>query len=408
MLINWAGVEAIGRRNDSSARFRESLLSQRARKTGRGSAKERRARGTSSNDVLPSRSGRLYLTIGLLIFCAGAWRMLSPYVRPLDSNSNGSASGPIAESAPALPIPDDLSELEPELARAIRTRVDAVRNEPTNARAMGRLGILYEAHGLFGFALRCYESAAKLTGAHPRWTYFAAVLGFDRGINANVESALRAVVAVEPDFAPAHDRLGWALLHRNAYVEAADAFETVMRLRPTESAGYVGLAQSRLSSGDVANAIELLTQAIQIDARCNMAHYVLGRAYAELGDTTRSARQFARGQNAGPVHVADTWLAEIPSAIVGRTATILRSVTLNATGRRTEAVGLLEQLVMNHPDDPDLQQESYMVESVLSAVDKAVPSTNQVRKTAPIRFWPIRLWPIRFSTSRVPEAILAR
>lgn len=351
VLIDCAEVDAASRRNDVSARFWELLLSQRARKTGGGSAK-----GCSppTTEASPPRAGRWFLIFGLLVFCAGAWRMLTPFVRTAESDTTGAPIESVVEPAAAIPIPDDLSDLEPELAQAIRAHVDAVRNQPTNAVAMGQLGLLYEAHGLFGLALRCYESAAKLAGAHAKWSYFAAVLGFDRGITADVESELRAVVAVEPDFAPAHDRLGWALLHRNDFVEAAQAFETVMRLRPTESAGYVGLGQSRLASGDVAEAIELLNRALQVDARCNMAHYLLGRAYAKLGDKARSAEQFARGQNAGSVHVADPWLAEIPAAIVGRTATILRAVILNATGRRPTAIGLMEQLALNHSDDPEV------------------------------------------------------
>ncbi|MGD2108362.1 MAG: tetratricopeptide repeat protein [Phycisphaerae bacterium] len=248
------------------------------------------------------------------------------------------------------PMPEDLSELEPVLVEEIAAKVRDAGDFPDDPEPLGRLGLIYEAHGYSELAMECYEAARSRDPALARWQYHWAVLAQKAG-DAEAEGALREVIEKEPDYAPAHERLGLVLLDRNAYSEAAEVFQHVIDLRPYEAPGHAWLGRVRLAEGNAEASAELFKKAIGLAPRWGLAHYLLAQAYQQIGRVDDARIEFARGARTDPSYVYDPWRADIAKASVGRTARLKVADSLKSVGRVAEAVQLLEDLLETYPTD---------------------------------------------------------
>ena len=102
----------------------------------------------------------------------------------------------------ALPSPP-LAGLEPALAEALtesRSRVDDLLADPAapagqQARAVGELGRLYQAHRLLDVALECYRAAHALQPDSFDWAYHRGVLAASGGSLDEASNAFRAALA---------------------------------------------------------------------------------------------------------------------------------------------------------------------------------------------------------------------
>jgi tetratricopeptide (TPR) repeat protein len=99
---------------------------------------------------------------------------------------------------------------------------------------------------------------------------------------AAVES-LRGSLAIDSDFACAHNALGVALLRLNRPQEARAAFETAARLTPEWSLPFLQIAQQLLSAGNLAGAVPYLEKAVQYNPRSIQSRWNLLRAYRLAG-----------------------------------------------------------------------------------------------------------------------------
>jgi tetratricopeptide (TPR) repeat protein len=140
-----------------------------------------------------------------------------------------------------------------------------------------------------------------------------------------VES-LRQSLAIDPEFACAHNALGVALWRLNRSREAREAFETAARLTPEWALPLFQIAQQLVGAGDHRGAIPYLEKAVRynpksIQSRWNLLHLYrltrrdsdveaqakelialdanyaptyleLGTHYEEQGDYARAAQAF--------------------------------------------------------------------------------------------------------------------
>ncbi len=166
---------------------------------------------------------------------------------------------------PAAVLPAELDRLDPELVSMIEdfaATVQASRRDPT---AHGRLGLVYEANGLFVEARRCYEIVVKLTDNTPVWSYHLAIATRQAGDSDGAMQLLRSLAKKHPKFATLHHRLGVALLEAGHLDEAAGAFQRARDLKPSAPAPMVGLADVKLRQHDHAGAAILLQRAVELD-----------------------------------------------------------------------------------------------------------------------------------------------
>jgi len=254
-------------------------------------------------------------------------------------------------------MPSDLPHLDPAVVELIESEAARVRQQPKTGRAHGRLGLVYEANLLWEEAAASFALAAALDPGEKLWRLHHAVALRQSGdFNAALE-ALRALGAAEPDFAPAWQRLGEALLEAGDLDGAEAAFQRVAELVPRAAEGPVGLGAVALRRKDAARAAEILAGALRLDPGYKRAHYLRGLALRDLSRDDPSLRQEASreltlgagGGGAAVRYLPDALSPALEGYAVNLTARLARAAGLLAAGRAPEAAAELERAVAAHP-----------------------------------------------------------
>lgn len=283
-------------------------------------------------------------------------------------------------NGPAPVLPEELERLDPELVSMIEDLAAAVQANPRDPEAHGRLGLVYEANGLFDEARRCYETVVQLADSTPWWSYHLAIATRQAGDFDGALQLLRSLARKHPKFAALHHRLGAALLEAGHLDEAAIAFQNAQDLAPTAPAPMVGLADVKLRQHDHAGAASLLQRAIEIDPDYKAAHYSLGLAYRGLGRSQEAARELAQGLNASPRFMPDPLSKQVRQYMIYPAGRAERALELAAAGRTTEAVALLEKGLVTRPQDLGMINELSKIYVQMNEYDKALELLSRAKR----------------------------
>ena len=304
----------------------------------------------------------LVFVIGASVFGLGVRR----YVRTaIDEQATTTAATRTPDVSPAdqsvsfspndiAPLPPDLARAEPAVADEIRSRRQAVDDNPEDAALWGQLGTTYEVHEYREHARACFSRALELDPTLTRWRYDRAVLTASMGDTSAAEDDLRRVVAEVADYAPAQEGLGLILLERNAFAEARTCFDRVIQLRPEEAAGYVHIAKVAFALERFEEALEVVSQALGIDPKLPEAHYLQGRIFQELGRAKEAEAALARGHNAAPARIVDPWRMLAVRSRVTQSAQHGRALAAMQSGDLDTAARMLEEVLVHKPNDVDV------------------------------------------------------
>ena len=162
-----------------------------------------------------------------------------------------------------------------------------------------------------------------------RWPYGdLARLLLKRQRSAEAEQVARAALAVDPNNPDAHALLGSILAEREQWVDAARHFERAIVLVGRHPQLLAGLGQARMRAGRVAEAREILAEAVTADPNALEPAVYLAEAYERLGDLEEAARQLDA--------------AEQIASRQGTDVDLQRSVLLARMGEPELALSLLE------------------------------------------------------------------
>ncbi|MEL7061336.1 MAG: tetratricopeptide repeat protein [Acidobacteriota bacterium] len=203
---------------------------------------------------------------------------------------NAEASAPIeAPPAPSPVAPDevpepDMTDMETQVEERLRERRSAVEARPTSAETWGRYGMVLHAHELWSEAEIAYREAQRLAPDDVRWPYYLgdvlSVVGTDPQTSIH---ALRRAMALRADYAPAHLRLGRALLAADRPDEAANELERALELEADLQPARVTLAQIELARGDLERSSKLLNDVLRAQPRHAQALSTLAQVYMRQG-----------------------------------------------------------------------------------------------------------------------------
>jgi protein O-GlcNAc transferase len=224
--------------------------------------------------------------------------------------------------SPPVPEPD-MTDMEPQVEKLIRERRAAVQADPQSAEAWGRLGMVFQAHGLWEEAVLAHQRAQELDPTEVRWPYFLGdvliILGTD--LEA-AEQAFRRALELRPGYAPTHMRLGSVLLARDQVEEAAVELERALDLQPDLQPARVTLAQVQLSQGKVAVSKQLLAQVLEAAPRHAQALSTLGQVYMRQGRREEAREIALRARSAATYNLyTDPLMGEVDSE--SRSAVVL-------------------------------------------------------------------------------------
>jgi cytochrome c-type biogenesis protein CcmH/NrfG len=141
-------------------------------------------------------------------------------------------------------------------------------------------------------AAQAFEETARLD---PEWLAARINLGIallNTNEPANFERALdlfRGVLKREPDNLPAHYCMGIIHLYRNQLAEAAQEFETVTRLDPSDAHAWLQRALATPNKDESPEAKEFLRRALELNPYLNAARYGLAQHAFEHDDKKSKA-----------------------------------------------------------------------------------------------------------------------
>jgi tetratricopeptide (TPR) repeat protein len=283
----------------------------------------------------------------------------------------------VASDEGSVVIPEELDRLDPAVRELVLAKVEEARRTPENARAHGMLGLVYEVSGLWDAARACFSRAVELAPSDRDWRLHHIVATRETGDVDGAREALEQLVADEPDFAPAQQRLGVWLLEVGDTAAAEEAFQRVVELAPDAAEGYAGLGEVLLRQRDYAGAAGRLEAALERDDGLRTAHYLLGQAYRRLGRQEEALRELKAGVDAKPRFLPDRYSTDAAGFAVNPVARIDQAEHLLNARRPWEAMEILEQVLEHHPDDVVALNKLAIAQAELGAFASARATLQQ-------------------------------
>jgi chemotaxis protein methyltransferase CheR len=126
----------------------------------------------------------------------------------------------------------------------------------------------------------------------PSTQYDSCLAAFRAGDWDAAESALNALVASCPTFAPALLLLGGVYAHRGRFDDAMRQAQAVLKVSDLEPRAHllVGMIAERRRRPD--EALQSLRRALYLDDSLALAHFWLGNLYRERGDVARARQEY--------------------------------------------------------------------------------------------------------------------
>lgn len=143
---------------------------------------------------------------------------------------------------PALPDPS-LAKIEPISRPQIVAARRTVENNPKDAEANGRLGMLYSAYSLDEAALVCFERAIHLAPQEYRWSFLAAHTAHLAGRPDQALQWSRRAIELQPDSVFTILKLGRLQLNTGLLQDARKSFERALAIDPAAVAALQGLGE---------------------------------------------------------------------------------------------------------------------------------------------------------------------
>lgn len=234
-----------------------------------------------------------------------------------------------------------------EIREQIRKAIAEAATKPRDAEANGRLGMVLQTYEQYEMAAVCYERARRLSPTEFRWAYYLAVVQAAAGKHAEAALTFKDSIRLKPDYLPAQLRMADALLAAGQSAEAAKFYEQAAGLA---QASY-GLGRTKSAAGDHAAAASFLQKAVEQFPEYGAAHYALGIALRNLGQTAKAQEHLALSQrfkDARPP-LADSLLTAIAELNAAGSELLKRGVMFERAGKLTEAIADHERAIETNP-----------------------------------------------------------
>jgi tetratricopeptide (TPR) repeat protein len=203
--------------------------------------------------------------------------------------------------------------------QAIKEYDAAIRLYPTLAAAHNNLGSAYFALTRYDAAAASFQQAIKLDENYGQ-AYFNLALTYLKlgreqqagdaltaaaqsfvlngdehlkaGRRADAEAAYREILRIDPNYPPAHYRLGLLNHAAGRYAEAVAEFKLVLQAQPQDADAYTHLGDAYLNLHKYAAAVTAAERAIKLHPQVPDAYRVAGLAQAALGNRAEALAHY--------------------------------------------------------------------------------------------------------------------
>ena len=223
-----------------------------------------------------SRGLRIIFPATVLVLAAG-W-LLSPHF-----------------ATPTPPIPTELDQVDPEVARLIKESLDLLSERPHDPARWARLGVVYMANAYGNAAATTFGRAVEMDAEIAPWWYLLALTRFDLGEPDSALEALQRALELEATYVPGLVRLGHWRLAGGEIEKAADGFKRALKISPGHRAATLGLSRVFLMKGENSRVVVLLESHLERFPQGRYAHFLLGTAFRRLGEELRADVELSLG-----------------------------------------------------------------------------------------------------------------
>jgi tetratricopeptide (TPR) repeat protein len=259
----------------------------------------------------------------------------------------------LAAQDPALPaVPElKLAQLPAEIRRQVKQAYDETLNNPRNASANGKLGMLLHAYNFYGESEVCYRRAHLLDPTLFDWVYYLGLVQADQGEFEEAVVVLRQALHQNPKHLPAELHLGEDLLASGKWWEAAQFYQAMVERHPDRAEVYYGLGRVKAVHNDLDGAIDSFSKACNLFPNFGPAHYGLAQAYKRLGKTDLALEQLALYEKSAIVtpDLHDELLDNVKVLNANAEDQFAPGMELAREGRLEEAAGVLEKVLEKNP-----------------------------------------------------------
>ncbi|MFO1497008.1 MAG: tetratricopeptide repeat protein [Verrucomicrobiota bacterium] len=273
---------------------------------------------------------------------------------------------------PLLPA-IDLQGVDPKVAAALHRRLDDVALHPKSAPAWGWLGALLWAYDFRVSASACLTEAERLEPGNPRWPYYHALALIIVTPNRALPFLEKAVSLCGSSPAAPRFRLAHLLAEQGRWEDAQPHLEALLAAQPDFAPARLLGGRAAQHRGDLETAV-LLTRGCANDPRtARSASILLAAIYRQKGDPAASDQALRRSATLGPDQLfEDPFQAEVTLLRGDPRALSEQAHPLLAAGQLNEAAALISRLQQDHADDP----ETWLLVGRLQLLRKDVPGAE--------------------------------
>ena len=245
----------------------------------------------------------------------------------------------------------NVASFPPETREQLEAAYAAARQNPQDASASGRLGMLLDLYHRPADASVCYQRAHLIEPGAFAWLYYWGSLLLNQQRMEEAAGVLSSAVEIKPEYVPARLKLGEALLETRKNDAAKEIYEGVLKEHPEVAEAYYGLGRVQAARGDEAGAAESYRKACELFPAYGAAHYGLAMAYRKLGRTAEAQEQATlheRNRYIVPPS-ADPLRDELRKLDLSAAAHLERGVQLEEVGRFEDAIAETEKALELDP-----------------------------------------------------------
>ena len=298
-----------------------------------------------------------------------------------DDASSGEGS---ADVSPAISLPD-LSTMEDWIQDEIRERYATLKDlqskEPKAsndaiASAYGSLGLVLMAAKQYDPAASSYLNALALVPHDRRWPYYMGQLRLITEDRSEAAEWFERVLELAPSDEAALVSLARIYFDQGRFDKADRLFTHATVIEPRSAAAWAGLGQTALAEGDHRRAVESLEQALAIDPGGAQAHYPLAMAYRQIGDPDLASAHLERRGIRQP-RLADPLMLEYYEVLQSGMILEHRGNQALADGDYPTAIDFFRRGIELEPDNPTIRQR---LAAALVMTDDYAGATEQLEE----------------------------
>ncbi len=261
----------------------------------------------------------------------------------------------LPESYPAIP---DLQSQNTAFRNLLLDADSDARKHPNSAAAIGKVGMIYHSNQFYEQAESAYAIAVRMAPGDYRWPYYQALVSEESGREKEVFDLLQKTVRLQPDFAPALQKLADIYYKQERLDEAARYYERSAAAAGRDSSlqPVFGLGRVAARRKDWTKVVEYIEPLSREYPHVRPPHQLLLDAYEALGrpDKAEEERKILLESKLIVVPPIKDVLTEELLALCCSSTRLLKEAGLRSRfGHPDQAIEVARRAVAVEPEDAD-------------------------------------------------------